>query len=864
MLSFKALAPAGVAEDPKRGQLHQSVLSFPPNIKFLIDVGWDPNLSVDLTYLKTELSTVDVILLTHATTSHLGAYAYLYKMIPETMSTIPVYATLPVINMGRMVTMDMYRSKGLLGPFLESQVSVHDVERAFDNITPLKYSQPSPLTGKLNEFVITAYNAGHTLGGTIWKIQRDIEDVVYAVDWNHSRDTHLNGAFLQPDGKIIDALSRPSLMICGSKCSETETLKSRREAMFRDIHNTLDNGGTVLIPSSSGARVLELCHILDAYWSKARLSAPLIYFSHVGTRTLSYASSMLEWMSSSIIDEWQLKNNSPFDVKNLTVMSNIDQLRTLDGPKVIIASGEALEAGFSRGLFAEFCAKDSTTVILTEKAGNGTLSDQLFTFWDKERGGEQRSGDSSQCYQIASMLSLSYTTEHPLEGDDLAMYQHYVQQEKEKQNERERAELIERRSKQILEQEADEDESSSDESDVDDFNEISGKLDLEALLDKSAVYDYDVRTSNRQNVMYPYSQKRQRFDDYGEVIKPNDFVRATETDVAVPTGTLEDHSGGVNGGGEMEDDDDDDDNDGNGSGVKIGAKRKWETTGVESYGDETQKLDAMSRDAVPTGVKSVTEEVKVLCRVDFIDFEGLTNERSLNMILPDIRPKKLIMLPSELGSAVANELTKSLAGDISDIVVAEPNKSLGTSSGSMSYFVKVTSELESLLRWQKILGDYSVAHLTGKLRYQITEVKETEDTKEQQSGSEVKVDGAANGDSNDQSEEGNVNDETENGEATPAEVEKKQLVIGPLETALDIAAAPRLNPLMVGDIKLAELKKKLIAQGHKAEFRAAGILVCDDKVAVKKLAEGQLVIEGGVSPEFYETKNVVRSLLASV
>jgi Cft2 family RNA processing exonuclease len=40
---------------------------------------------------------------------------------------------------------------------------------------------------------VTAYAAGHTLGGAVWKVHKEAEDVVYAVDYNHRKEKHLNG-----------------------------------------------------------------------------------------------------------------------------------------------------------------------------------------------------------------------------------------------------------------------------------------------------------------------------------------------------------------------------------------------------------------------------------------------------------------------------------------------------------------------------------------------------------------------------------------------------------------------------------------------------------------------------------------------
>lgn len=36
------------------------------------------------------------------------------------------------------------------------------------------------------------YNAGHSLGGTIWKIIKDQEEFVYAVDYNHKSEKYVS------------------------------------------------------------------------------------------------------------------------------------------------------------------------------------------------------------------------------------------------------------------------------------------------------------------------------------------------------------------------------------------------------------------------------------------------------------------------------------------------------------------------------------------------------------------------------------------------------------------------------------------------------------------------------------------------
>jgi Cft2 family RNA processing exonuclease len=42
--------------------------------------------------------------------------------------------------------------------------------------------------GKGEGMTITPYAAGHLLGGTIWKITKDTEEIIYAVDFNHRKE----------------------------------------------------------------------------------------------------------------------------------------------------------------------------------------------------------------------------------------------------------------------------------------------------------------------------------------------------------------------------------------------------------------------------------------------------------------------------------------------------------------------------------------------------------------------------------------------------------------------------------------------------------------------------------------------------
>lgn len=126
---------------------------------------------------------IDVVLISHSDLPHLGAYAYARGHLGL---QCPVYSTVPVVNMGKMCMYDIYQSKANEMEF--TTFSLEDVDNAFDKITSLRYSQPFALPGKCQGITITAYAAAHTVGGTIWKIKQDTNDIVYAVDYNHRKE----------------------------------------------------------------------------------------------------------------------------------------------------------------------------------------------------------------------------------------------------------------------------------------------------------------------------------------------------------------------------------------------------------------------------------------------------------------------------------------------------------------------------------------------------------------------------------------------------------------------------------------------------------------------------------------------------
>lgn len=81
-------------------------------------------------------------------------------------------------------------------------------------------------TGKCQGITIIPFSAGHTIGGTIWKIRSpSVGTIVYAVNMNHMKERHLDGTVLfRPSaGGIFEPLARPDLFITDADRADVTT-----------------------------------------------------------------------------------------------------------------------------------------------------------------------------------------------------------------------------------------------------------------------------------------------------------------------------------------------------------------------------------------------------------------------------------------------------------------------------------------------------------------------------------------------------------------------------------------------------------------------------------------------------------------
>ncbi|KAJ6598875.1 beta-lactamase-like protein [Mycena vulgaris] len=851
------------------------------DVRILLDCGspdWSPeDPALDLEEHWEEYlcaPTVDLVLLSHGDLAHCGLYAYAYS---RWNLKAPTYTSLPVQAMGRIAT-----TEDIEGIRDEEDIGDGDEPTCPRrlNLKPTTFAT-NRREGKCQGLTITPFNAGHTIGGTIWKIRSPSSGtILYAVNVNHMRERHLDGTVLmrQSAGGVFEPLARPDLLITDAE--RTSVVSSRRKdrdaALIDTITSTLTSSSrsSVLIPCDSSTRVLELLVLLDQHWKYSRLSHPICLLSRTGSEMLTFVRSMMEWLGGTVSKEDvgedgnnnrsrhnQRRRDDDGDedamgafalrFKHLEFFPNpqaLIQRYSSTDPKLILAVPASLSHGPSRNLFVNFAAIPNNVVLLTSRCEEGTLGRILFDKWNDSQRPDDKwdKGRIGSNIMMDGGITLVMKSKVPLQGAELDAHLQKERAAKEKESAHQ-AQLA--RSQRMLE--ADEDESDSDsDSDAEDEDEVRQALEGEHMdidggtdgvgmkrkADKALdgadwgmdgdegltkqLLSFDIylkgnvskATSFFKNVggqtqrfrMFPYVEKKRRVDEYGETV-----------DVAMWL-------------------------------------RKGRVFEEEAETDETKDFkrrklaeeEAKAIQEPPSKFVTSTVEVQMACRLLFVDMEGLNDGRAVKTIVPQVNPRKMIIVHAATDAADALiESCANIRAMTKDIFAPARGESVQIGQQTNSFSISISDELLASLK-MSTFEDNEVGYVTGRV---VAHASSTIPTLEPLSDS-------------------------------TAPVQSK---------VLDSKSAPRIlgsrptvdlpHSTMIGELKLTVLKARLATIGVPAELIGEGVLICgtaagpmggsdalEDSVAVRKTASGKVELEGGASQVYYTVRKEIYNLHALV
>ncbi|GAA6060200.1 hypothetical protein JCM10212_002279 [Sporobolomyces blumeae] len=800
------------------------------------------------------------------------------------------------------------------------KLTAQEIREAFLAINAVRWTQPVHLSGPLKGYTLVAHRSGHTLGGCLYTLRPSLSSslspassassLLYAPLFNHIKEHHLDPTALLSGGNVDDNMRRMGVMIVGAQRSKAVNIKriDRERKLLDLITSTLHSGGSILLPTDPSARLFELLVLLETHWSFANLSAqfPLCLLSRTGKDAVGFVRSLTEWMGGQVSGE---KGPDILKFSNLKIFSSIEELNSAvpsTTPRLIVTVPSTLSYGYARALFVDFARQPNHLVLLTEQTQRGSLANWLVKeVWEKEQdeGSKYGEGKVGKEVQMDKVIELEMHRKVYLEGEELEAYL---------AAEQEAADLVAKqqaaleRSRRMMHTDGDASDSDSDASEAEEdvAEEMGGDapmapirrrtggftggagawdefLDEEALAGQARGMSFDIYVRGEYGVrkladgnglprfrMFPVVERKRRVDAYGEAIDVEGWLRRGVDEDPLSQGAKQ-----------------------------VIGKRSREEQEEEERMVEEEKPEAPHKYVVDK------VELHLQSRLFVVDMEGLSDGRALKTILPQINPRKLVIVDGlddmieDLASSC--KLVTSMTRDIytpglgEQVVVGEETK---------NFSIRLGDSIMASLRLSRV-EDYDVAYVSG-----VVQVDAESDLPVLERGSFVNTNstGALPAPSS-TAEAPRPEDENgaSDGQAPSTETAVVVATTDEPTTESDPSILPDLQPsLFIGDLRLALLKERLSALKIPTEFTGEGILVCGPappeafdfdfasratergidqrkglkavrdqlideameqsggKVAVRKVGRGKLVLDGVPGETYFVVRKAVYALHA--
>lgn len=325
-------------------------------------VGFDSLPLFDL----VDLSTIDIVLITHFHTDHCGALPYLCS---QDKFRGRIFMTRTTKEFFVHTMEDLLRGA-------DEIVTRQNVIDTYAKIETIEYHQEIFLE-KLG-IRVQAFNAGHVLGAAMFSVDIAGMRTLYTGDYSREEDRHLPGAEIPsvcPDILIVESTH-------GRR--EHETRFEREEKFTRWVREIVTRGGRCLIPMFALGRAQELLLILEDYWHMhPELQNVKVYYASAKAEKCmglyrTHISSMNE-----VVQKKHAQNINPFDLKYVLPLQSSPQAFDDSEPCVVLAGPGMLQPGIALDFFEKWCGNPRNGIIFAGYCVDGTLATEVIKVKDQ-------------------------------------------------------------------------------------------------------------------------------------------------------------------------------------------------------------------------------------------------------------------------------------------------------------------------------------------------------------------------------------------------------------------------------------------------------------------------------------------------
>ncbi|PLN86664.1 beta-lactamase-like protein [Aspergillus taichungensis] len=327
-----------------------------------------------------DLSTVDILLISHFHVDHSSALPY---VLSKTNFKGRVFMT--------------HATKAIYKWLIQDNVRVSNTASSSDQRTTL-YTEHDHLstlplietidfntTHTINSIRITPFPAGHVLGAAMFLVSIAGLNILFTGDYSREEDRHLIPAEV-PRGIKIDVLITESTFGISSNPPRLE----REAALMKSITGVLNRGGRVLMPVFALGRAQELLLILDEYWEThpELQKIPIYYIGNTARRCMVVYQTYIGAMNDNIKRLFRQRmaeaeasgdksvSAGPWDFRFVRSLRSLERFDDVGGC-VMLASPGMLQTGTSRELLERWAPNERNGVVMTGYSVEGTMAKQI-------------------------------------------------------------------------------------------------------------------------------------------------------------------------------------------------------------------------------------------------------------------------------------------------------------------------------------------------------------------------------------------------------------------------------------------------------------------------------------------------------
>ena len=365
--------------------------------KFLIDCGlhqgkYEEEILNDEPF-DYDVNSIDFMLLTHAHIDHSGRIPKLYKEGYRK----PIYATKATVDLCSIMLPDSghiqeseneirnkKRKRNGQGPE-DPLYTVEDAEKSMELFVPIKYDEII----QIDENISVRFNdAGHMLGSSIieiWVTENEkTKKIVFSGDIGN------NDIPLLSSPTMIDSTD---YLIMESTYGDRLHLKNDEKAsMFlKIVSETLDNGGTVVIPSFAVGRTQEILFELDKIKDLRKDDEAFSKEYETLMKAKVYVDSPLATSATEVfkenmdlfrpeIQEFIKRGDNPLDFPGLNFTKTVEESKALNEsnePCIIISASGMCDVGRIKHHLKHNIWNPKSTILFVGYQAPGTLGRRI-------------------------------------------------------------------------------------------------------------------------------------------------------------------------------------------------------------------------------------------------------------------------------------------------------------------------------------------------------------------------------------------------------------------------------------------------------------------------------------------------------